>query len=317
MTLQRRSVLGGLTGIVTSAFARGGAKAVDADEYRRRAQEYMAKALAKFPYELVETSGKDAYAKWHELKTVGHGTPVILGGDESTYSNLFMPFGDNGPHIPPPPSVESILAAAERIHFPDDLIARRKADDEAARKILMDQYKNNPDPPMMTIVEADEAGHSRTLSKEETRERMLAEPKEPELGDWPSTPDSSPRLTVVTDILKRTFLPKVHIALLPTDDWTEIPAYLHWGGWNDCPAPEYHVAALRSWRDRYGVELVGLSSDTLNLTAKHTPKARDEALALAREQYVYCNDLIDQGLQTYSALAAALMANDWWFFWWD
>ena len=30
-----------------------------------------------------------------------------------------------------------------------------------------------------------------------------------------------------------------------------------------------------------------------------------------------CNDIIDQGMGSYRALAAGLMASDWWFFWWD
>jgi len=128
--------------------------------------------------------------------------------------------------------------------------------------------------------------------------------------------DVSSGLTVVTNY-KGGVLPKVHIAIFPTDDWTTIPAYLRFGGWNACPAAEYHVAAMRTWRDRYGVELVGVASDTLNLTVQRRPESRDEALALAREQYVYCNDIIDQGVETYSALAATLMASDWWYFWWD
>jgi Domain of unknown function (DUF4253) len=74
---------------------------------------------------------------------------------------------------------------------------------------------------------------------------------------------------------------------------------------------------MRMWRDHYGAELIGMSSDTLNLRVATKPKTRQEALALARDQYVYCTDIIAQGLQTYSALAASLMANDWWFFWWD
>jgi hypothetical protein len=77
------------------------------------------------------------------------------------------------------------------------------------------------------------------------------------------------------------------------------------------------VAAMRTWRDRYGAELIGMSSDTLNLRVATRPKTRQEALALARDHYVYCTDIVDQGLQTYSALAASLMANEWWFFWWD
>jgi hypothetical protein len=47
------------------------------------------------------------------------------------------------------------------------------------------------------------------------------------------------------------------------------------------------------------------------------PATREEALELAREQYFYCNDIVDQGMGSYRRLAAGLMASDWWFFWWD
>jgi hypothetical protein len=92
---------------------------------------------------------------------------------------------------------------------------------------------------------------------------------------------------------------------------------MHYGNWNDCPSPAYHVAALRSWRDRYGAELVGFNADTLNLRVSRKPPTREEALALAREHYFYCNDIVDQGVRTYRKLAAGLMESDWWFFWWD
>jgi hypothetical protein len=109
----------------------------------------------------------------------------------------------------------------------------------------------------------------------------------------------------------------VDIALIPTDDWTAIPAFFQFGAWNACPPPEYHVAALRSWRDRYGAELVGLSHDVLELRVAGRPASRAIALDLAREQYAYCNDIVDQGTGTLSGLAASLMASDWWHFWWD
>jgi hypothetical protein len=79
------------------------------------------------------------------------------------------------------------------------------------------------------------------------------------------------------------------------------------------------VAALRSWRDRFGVELVGLGDDSMNLRASRRPATKEEALALAREMNAWCPDLLDQLYtpRTYSTLAAALMANEWWYFWWD
>ena len=60
-----------------------------------------------------------------------------------------------------------------------------------------------------------------------------------------------------------------------------------------------------------------MNASTINLRVATRPKTREEALALAREHYVYCADVIDQGFPSYSALAAYLMANDWWYFWWD
>jgi hypothetical protein len=55
----------------------------------------------------------------------------------------------------------------------------------------------------------------------------------------------------------------------------------------------------------------------MNVRVQRRPPTREAALELAREQYVYCSDIVDQGVQTLSAFAAALMENDWWYFWWD
>jgi hypothetical protein len=77
------------------------------------------------------------------------------------------------------------------------------------------------------------------------------------------------------------------------------------------------VAAFRSWRHRFDIELVGIGRDTLNLKVGRRPATRDVAVELAREQYLYCNDIVDQGLGSLEALAASLMEANWWFFWWD
>jgi hypothetical protein len=56
---------------------------------------------------------------------------------------------------------------------------------------------------------------------------------------------------------------------------------------------------------------------TLNVRVARRPATPEEALELARLQYEYCHDIVDQGVDTLSALAASLMAHDWWYFWWD
>jgi len=149
-------------------------------------------------------------------------------------------------------------------------------------------------------------------------EEYGVEAEVPEQGDWPEITDhSGSGLTVASDILTGKPFERVHILLLPIKDGSEAPAYLRWGGWNACPSAALHVAVLRSWKQRYGAELVGLSGDVIDLRVTKRPATRAEAMALAREQYLYCSDIVDQGTTSLPPLAASLMASDWWFFWWD
>jgi hypothetical protein len=246
-------------------------------------------ANARFPFEVVETSGEDALATWESLKTAGRGAPVVLGSKIEDYLPALDPM--LAVRLPP---VHDILAQAASISFPDDL-----------RRFWREQ--------LMAV--AGKAMPSMTGELEWD---------EPPLGDWPdetsdgSLPDAAlPGLAVVYDFTTRSFRPRVQIALIPTDDPTTIPAHLHWGAWNDCPPPAYHVAALRSWRDRYGAELVGMDGDLLNLRVSRRPVSREEAVEVALEQPLYCSDNIYQGLGTVRPQAAELMRRDWWYFWWD
>lgn len=271
-----------------------------------------ARAIAAFPFERVETTGDQALPAWEQLKTAGRGVPVVLGDDRSV-ATLMDAFS---PALPNQRTVADILAAAAGLRHPEDLSARQVLEETRAHESLLQRLESKPDAlPKMSVIDAD--GNRRDLTSEETRAAMLRPREPPPMGEWPVAVAPAPGLSVAIDILSKRPLQKVHIALVPTDDWTTIPAHLRWGGWNDCPHSEYHVAALRAWRDRFDAELVGLDFDTMNLRVTRPPRTRPEALELAREQYVYCNDIVDQGLDTLSNLAASLMANDWWYFWWD
>ena len=170
------------------------------------------------------------------------------------------------------------------------------------------------------VVLTDPDGSIRQLSQKESNiywREQFAKPAGPPIGEWPERPPVSEGLSVAR--IGPREKKRIYIAIIPTADWTEIPAHLNWGGWNAVPQPEFHVAAFRSWRDRFGAELVGMSRDTLipNIRVTQRPKDKASALELAREQYLYCSDVIDQGHGSYSMLAASLLANDWWWFWWD
>jgi hypothetical protein len=108
----------------------------------------------------------------------------------------------------------------------------------------------------------------------------------------------------------------VVIALVPTVQPHEVPAYLRFGGGNACPPPEVHVAVLRAWHDRFGAEPVVMTNDTLELLVRKPVATQQQALALAAFQYVYCSDIVDQGAHSVEALAATLLGDPRWFFWW-
>jgi Domain of unknown function (DUF4253) len=289
------------------------------EELKIRYEESVRQALAAFPYERMEVSGDQALATWESVRASRHGASSVVVGDD--FMRILEGFTDWSGR-PTRKTTEQILEAAGRLRHPQDLITKHSSDMAQARERAMQLLRDRPDlrvPPEIKLppsLEAVLGGTARVLSVEEML-AATAQERGPELGEWPSEPMGAPQLSVATETLTGAPLAKVQLVILPTDDWTTIPAYLQWGDWNGCPAPEYHVAALRSWRDRFGAELIGLSHDVMNIRVKRRPETRDAALDLAREQYAYCSDIVDQGVETLSALAAVLMESDWWYFWWD
>ena len=136
------------------------------------------------------------------------------------------------------------------------------------------------------------------------------------VGTWPAATPRPSSFTLPFDILSGKPRQTV-VAIVPSNDGAEVPATLGWGGWNACPRPEEHVAVLRRWADIYGAELVGISGDVIEMRVLRPPKTREAAMVLATEQYDYCSDIVTQGTQSISALAADLLDDPTWYFWWD
>jgi Domain of unknown function (DUF4253) len=137
------------------------------------------------------------------------------------------------------------------------------------------------------------------------------------LGEWDKDVPPSGDFTIPYDILSGEPLETVEIALIPTQTCWHIPAYLNFGNWNSCPDPEEHICLMKRWYDLYGAEVVGITSDVIEMLVTKPPLNRDDALSLAKEQYLYCNDIVDQGTETLSILAATLIKGSVWYFWWD
>lgn len=107
----------------------------------------------------------------------------------------------------------------------------------------------------------------------------------------------------------------VPIALIPTENNWEALAYLR--GPEDGQPPHVHVAVLQYWHDRWGAEVVGWDSANLELRVERPPATYEDAFRLAKEQYIYSPDLVDQHAGSVSVLAKRLVNSQVWWFWWD
>jgi hypothetical protein len=134
-------------------------------------------------------------------------------------------------------------------------------------------------------------------------------------GEWPE--DASPYATfsIPRESATREPIPHSPIALVPTTPGWQVPAFLRFRA--GFASPAVHVAMAKRWSEPYGAEIVGMLPDTLELQVGRPQETREAALALAREQYVYYNDIVIQGTDTLQALAAGLLLGTAWFFWWD
>ena len=136
--------------------------------------------------------------------------------------------------------------------------------------------------------------------------------EELEAGSWPSVPmELKPYLI--------TQMEEVFIAKVPTSNSYEAVAYIGFGGWNDCPYDEEHVAILRYWHKRYGANLFAQGGDMLECTVDRPPTSQEAALSLAREHLTYALGTLGEFGRGNSVpeLAAALLNSRHWLFWWD
>jgi hypothetical protein len=141
-------------------------------------------------------------------------------------------------------------------------------------------------------------------------------------GDWPiDLPSRGSRNLALThryDYSAGSEKPfaRVFLLFLPVTVSWQVPAFLRLGGWNQCPQTKAHIAIARAWQKRYGAEIISTTSNIVEMSVNNPPKTKDESLKVAREQFLYCSDLIHRKHKTLSALAATLIDAHTWSFWW-
>jgi hypothetical protein len=151
-------------------------------------------------------------------------------------------------------------------------------------------------------------------------ERRASDPEyyEIEEEEWPNDVSGSGHgLTSHRDITTGEHLPEVNIAIVTAPEAWMVPCYLRIGGWNDCPDAEEHAALFRYWGEKYGARVACVSGDVIEMTVARPPMTKEAAMELAKEQFLYCPDIVYQGTESVEALAAGLLDARVWFFWWD
>ena len=106
------------------------------------------------------------------------------------------------------------------------------------------------------------------------------------------------------------------LAEIPLKNPWEVFARIPFGGWNECPSDEEQMAAAKYWFEKYGAVPAVMTRDVLEYLLP-APVPREEAMALALEQYAFCPDIVDQGCESVGRLADSLAKSSRWYFWWD
>ena len=151
------------------------------------------------------------------------------------------------------------------------------------------------------------------------KKQVEADPEcfQAEAGDWPSEVPEAGSISAHLEVLSRKPKKAAYLAKIPASRNWEAPAYIGMGGWNACPDAAVLTAFAKRWHERYGAEVVSITHDVMEFTVTKPPTTKEAALELAKEQYVICSDIVDQGVGDVSALAAALLNSNYWYFWWD
>ena len=106
------------------------------------------------------------------------------------------------------------------------------------------------------------------------------------------------------------------LAEIPVKNPWEVFAYLPFGGWNECPANEEHMAVAKYWFEKYGAVPALMTHDVLEYSLP-APVSQEKAMEVAWEQFTYCSDIVEQGVGTVGRLADGLAQSKFWYFWWD
>ena len=109
----------------------------------------------------------------------------------------------------------------------------------------------------------------------------------------------------------------IYIAKIPTTKPYEVFAYVPIGGFDECPDNIIHIAIAKYWYEKYGAIPVCIGNDCIQYKVEQPIKDCEKLEELSMEQYLYCGDIIWQGLESLNNLKTSLGNSTVWYFWWE
>ncbi|WP_195930347.1 DUF4253 domain-containing protein [Hyphomicrobium album] len=250
------------------------------------------------PWPLVQASGETALGIIADIRKADPAvTPIIVGPAQEALA-LFQSHG------PAEESPAEIIAGAAAIDCGAWL--RQRETEHIENMALAAATKPAP-----------AAGLWAKLRGRTTASAATARSSVFPRGPWPHDVEANTDVLSLRDVLTRKPYTDLYIALLPASEPWHAGAHTKFGGWNECPEPEVQVAFARRWFERHGAVPVATSGDVLEFTVARPISDREAALEMAMEQYLFCEDIVEQGTGTVDVLAAYLLNATVWYFWWD
>ena len=104
------------------------------------------------------------------------------------------------------------------------------------------------------------------------------------------------------------------VGILKTTDKYEILRQMQTNGTNWDIDNDSVISIIKSFDEKYSLELIGASGEYCEFIIKNEPKSW---FGLAEEVYKVCPDVVDQGSGDIKALAAEMQKTKQLYFWWD
>jgi hypothetical protein len=132
---------------------------------------------------------------------------------------------------------------------------------------------------------------------------------------WDGAPRSIPPFIPALDHRGVPY-PEVIFGLIPVEVPWLVPTHLRTAAWGDCPDAVVHTAIFRRWYERYGAVVSTIADGVVEIHVERPPATPAAAHELAVELFIYCPDIVCQGVRSIGNLAAAILNGRLWYFWW-